>query len=174
MPIALEEEYKPGLPVVKRTALDEKFFGAIIKVDTRNRLRRDETSKRMVPVLKDDGSPAKELVVTCMVLPGTTAEVGIKDESYVPKPGELVRLILKGKSFGYWIESKAELGRPVQVGDIVSQITDRAQVYDAKGNPSGDEIKDQATLNNVPRNRSVGIYGPIEVRPAREGSEWIE
>jgi hypothetical protein len=173
LPIALEEEYKPGLPVVKRTRLGEKFFGAIVKVEQRDRLKKDEATGQMVPVTKPGGKAKQELVVTCLTLPGTTAPAGIGDNESVPEEGDLVRLILRGKAFGDWIESKSQLGRPVQVGDIVSQKTDRAQVYDAHGNPSGDELTDQAAVDAVPRGRSVGIYGPVEVRAPKDGSPWV-
>jgi hypothetical protein len=174
MAIALEGERKPGLPVVKRTALGQKFFGAIVKVEQRDRLKKDETTGAMVPVLKAGGKARQELVVTCMTLPGTTAPVGLGENEYVPEAESLVRLILKGKAFGDWIETKAALNRPVQVGDVVSQVTDRAQVYDAQGNASGPELTDQAAVNAVPRGRSVGIYGPITVREPKNGSPWIE
>jgi hypothetical protein len=174
MAIALEGERKPGLPVVKRTALGQKFFGAIVKVEQRDRLKKDETTGSMVPVLKAGGKARQELVVTCLTLPGTTAPAGLGEHEFVPEPEALVRLILKGKAFGDWIETKAALNRPVQVGDVVSQITDRAQAYDAQGNPSGPELTDQATVNALPRGRSVGIYGPITVREPKNGSPWIE
>lgn len=174
MPIALEEERKPGLPVVKRTALGEKFYGAIISVQQRDRLKKDDSTGLMTPVLKAGGKPRQELVVTCMTLPGTTASAGLGEEEYVPDPEVLVRLILKGKAFSDWIAAKGELGRPVQVGDVVTQITDRAQVYDANGNPSGSEITDQGALNAVPRGRSVGVYGPVTLRAPKDGSEWTD
>jgi hypothetical protein len=173
MAIQLEPERKAGLPVVKRTALGQKFFGAVIKIDQRDRLKRDETTNQMVPILKAGGNPKQELVITCLVLPSTTAPVGLGDDEHVPAPEEVVRLILKGKAFADWIQAKNELGRPVQVGDIVSQKTERAQVYDAQGQASGAEITDQATLTNVPRGKSVGIYGSIELREPKVGSEWV-
>jgi len=173
MPINLEEDRKPGLPVVKRTALGQKFFGAIVKVDQRDRQRRDESTGTMVPILKPNGRPRKELVITCMTLPGTTAPAGIGEQESVPNEGDLVRLILKGKAFVDWIESKNALGRTIQVGDVVEQVTNCAQVYDAQGNPSGAELTDQAAVNAVPRGRSVGIYGPVKVRAAKEDSEWV-
>jgi hypothetical protein len=173
MGIALENERKAGLPVVKRTAIGQKFFGAIVRVETRDRLRKDEATGAMVPVLKAGGKTRQELVLTCLALPGTTAPVGLGDDEHVPAEGELARLILKGKAFSDWISTKAELGRPVEVGDVVTQVTDRAQVYDAQGNPSGAEITDQAAVNAVPRGRSVGIYGPISVRAAKDGSPWV-
>ncbi len=173
MPIPLEEERKLGLPVVKRTALGQVFNGAVINVRQRDRLKRDEVTKALVPIPKLNGQARQELVVTCLTLPGTTAPVGLGDDEHVPQPEETVRLILKGKSFGDWIESKNELGRPVQVGDVVTQKTELAQVYDAQGNASGGEITDQAKLNAVPRGKSIGIYGPIKLRAPKNGSEWV-
>jgi hypothetical protein len=173
MGIALENERKAGLPVVKRTALAQKFFGAIVRIDQRDRQKKDDATGARVPLLKADGKPRQELVLTCLTLPGTTATVGLGENEYVPKPETLVRLILKGKAFADWIQTKADLGRPVEVGDVIMQVTDRAQVYDAQGNPSGPEITDQAKLTAVPHNRSVGIYGPISVKPPKEGSEWV-
>lgn len=173
MGISLEEERKPGLPVVKRTALGQTFNGAVVRVQQRDRQKKDEVTGEMMPILKPGGKARQELVVTCLTLPGTTAPVGLGDDEHIAGEAELVRLILKGKAFGDWIESKAALGRPVQVGDIVCQMTDRAQVYDAKGNPSGAEITDQATVDAVPRGRTIGIYGPITLRAPKDGSEWV-
>lgn len=173
MGIALEGERKAGLPVVKRTALAQKFYGAVVKVEQRDRQKKDDATGAMVPVLKAGGKARQELVVTCLVLPGTTAPVGLGEDEHVPETEDLVRLILKGKAFGDWIESKAALDRPVEVGDVITQTTDRAQVYDAQGNASGAEITDQASLNAVPRGRSVGIYGPVTLRAPKDGSPWI-
>jgi hypothetical protein len=171
MGIALEGERKPALPVVKRTALGEKFFGAVVKVEQRDRLKRDD-SGAMVAITKSDGRARQELVVTCLTLPGTTASVALGEDQHVPEPESLVRLILKGKAFGDWIESKTTLKRPVEVGDVVSQITDRAQVYDANGVATGAEITDQAALTAVPRGRSVGVYGPVTLRAPKDNSPW--
>ena len=173
MPIQLETERKAGLPVVKRTALGQTFHGAILKVEPRDRLKKDEVTGALVPMPKPNGKPRQELVLTCMTLPGTNAPVGLGDDEHVPEPGEIVRLILKGRAFADWIQSKADLGRPVQVGDIVKQVTDKAQVYDAQGNSSGAELTDQAAVNAVPRGRSIGIYGPITVRAPKDGSPWV-
>jgi hypothetical protein len=174
MPIQLEDERKPGLPVVKRTALGQTFYGAVVLVQQRDRLKRDENTNEMTPVLKAGGKARQELVVTCLTLPNTTAPVGLGEDEHLAEEEELVRLILKGKAFSDWIATKGALGRPVQVGDIVTQTTDRAQVYDAQGNPSGSEITDQAKLDAVQRGRSIGIYGPITLRAPKPGSEWID
>jgi len=173
MPIQLETERRAGLPVVKRTAIGQKFHGAILKVEPRDRQRKDEVTGQMMPLLKPNGKPRQELVLTCLVLPGTTAPVGLGDDEHVPEPEEVVRLILKSKAFADWLQAKTALERPVNVGDIVTQVTDRAQVYDAHGNPSGAEITTQAAVEAVPHNRTVGIYGPITVRPPKDGSPWV-
>lgn len=174
MGIALEGERKAGLPVVKRTALGQKFFGAIVKVEQRDRLKKDDATGAMVAVLKPGTDKARqELVLTCLTLPGTTAPVGLGEDEHVPETEDLVRLILKGKSFADWIQAKVELGRVVNVGDVISQTTDSAQAYDAQGNPSGGAITDQSVINALPRGKSVGIYGPITLRAPKQGSPWV-
>lgn len=172
MPISLEEERPPGLPVVKRTALGQRYVGAIVRVEQRDRLKKDDTTGLVAPLLKPNGKPRQELVVSCLTLPGSSAPVGLGDDEHLPAPGELARLILKGASFGNWIEAKGALGRPIAVGDVVTQVTEFAQVYDASGNATGSQITDQFTLEGVPRGRSVGIYGPLLITAAPPGSEW--
>lgn len=172
--ITLEEQRAPGLPVVKRTALNQTFNGAVLKVETRDRLKRGDDGT-MTPIIKPNGKHAQELVATCLVLPGTTAPAGLGDDEGVPEPGSMVRLILKGKSFGDWIEAKKSLTNgTVAVGDIVVQKTTVAQVYDAQGNASGPEIADQDAIDAARvKGRSVGIYGPITLREPKNGSEWL-
>lgn len=171
--ITLEEPRAAGYPVVKRTALGQTFNGAILKAESRDRLKRADNGT-MVPIVKDNGKHAQELVATCLTLPGTTAPVGLGEEESVPAPGDIVRLILKGKSFGDWIESKKSLqDGTVAVGDIVTMTTTVAQVYDQQGNPSGPEITDQDSINAArQRGRSVGIYGPLALRMPKPDSEW--
>jgi hypothetical protein len=172
MPIQLEEERAPLPPVVKFTALAQNFNGAVIRVQQRDRLKRDEATDALVPMLKPDGKPQQELVVTCLTLPGTTCFVVQKGNEFVPEKESIVRLILKGKSFSEWITTKGELGRPVQVGDIVNHVAKHAQVYN-NGKADGNLVTDQAVLDAVPRGRNFGIYGPVTLRAPKNGSEWI-
>ncbi len=176
MGIAAEDDTvrAPALPVVKRTAIGQTFNGAVAStIVQRDRLGRDDVTRQLVPILKPNGKPRQELVVTCIVLPGTTAPVGIGEDEHVPEPGDICRLILKGKAFGDWIECKTALGRPVNIGDVVTQTTDTAQSYDAHGNPTGGALTTQAEIDAQPRGRSVGIYGPLTLRAPRQDSEWI-
>ena len=96
------------------------------------------------------------------------------DDESVPEPGTIVRLILKGKAFGDWIEAKRSLpGGSIAVGDMVTQTTTVAQVYDASGNPSGPEISDQAAVDAArQKGRSIGIYGPLTLTEADDASVW--
>lgn len=171
--IALEEARTPGYPVVKRTALGQTFNGAIVKAESRDRLKRNE-DKTMVPIVKPNGKHAQEMVVTCVTLPGTTAPAGLGDTESIPEPGDLVRLILKGKSFGDWIESKKSMpDNRIAVGDIVIQKTTTAQAYDANGNATGAEITDQATIDSIrAKGRTIGVYGPVTLRLPKDGSDW--
>jgi hypothetical protein len=171
--ITLEEQRAPGYPVVKRTALDQVFNGAVLKAEARDRMKRGDGGESVV-ILNRRGNPAQEMVVTTLVLPGTTAPAGLGDEEGVPEPGDIVRLILKGKSFADWIEAKKSLpNNTVAVGDVVSTVTNVAQVYDAQGNPSGPEITDQAAIDAARlKSKTVGIYGTVSLRQPKEGSEW--
>ena len=56
---------------------------------------------------------------------------------------------------------------------MVTQTTDRAQVYDAQGNASGPEISDQdAVAAARQKGRSIGIYGPLTLHEGKADSEW--
>jgi hypothetical protein len=171
--ITIEEPRAAGYPVVKRTAIGQQFNGAVVKSESRDRLKRADDGS-MQPIIKPNGKPAQEMVVTCLALPGTTALAGLGDEESVPEPGDIVRLILKGKSFGDWIDAKKTLPNgAVAVGDVVCQVTTVAQVYDAQGIASGPEITDQALVDQArAKGRSVGIYGPLTLRVPGADSEW--
>lgn len=170
MAITLGEQRAPGAPVVKRTAIGQVFNGAVFNIERRNRQRRTEDGV-MVPVLRADGNPKQELVVHCLVMEDTTAPAGIGDEVGIPEVGERVRLILKGKAYADWIQAEKELGRQLQVGDFVRQVTTSAQAYDAHGAPKGKLITTQAEVDALPRSTSVGIYGDLKL--SQGSGEWV-
>ena len=148
--ITLEDPQTARPPVVKRTAIGQTFNGAVLKVEPRDRLKPGDDGT-MQPIVKPNGKHAQELVVTCLTMPGTTSPAGLGDDESVPEPGTIVRLILKGKAFGDWIEAKRSLpGGSIAVGDVVTQTTTVAQVYDASGNASGPEISVQAWSTGTP------------------------
>jgi hypothetical protein len=172
MPTSLEEPRTPGAPVVKRTALGQVFTGALVNVEQRNVLKRNDVTSLMEPVLKPDGKAKQELVLTLVTMPGTTAPAGIGDHNSVPEPGEVVRLILRGRAFGDWIEAKRDHG-VLETGDVVTQTTEYGQAYSGTGTLTGPKLTTQAELDAVPRTQSLGIYGSLSLRkPTPAEAEW--
>lgn len=174
MPITLDEPQGPRVPVMKRQRIGDTVTGAVVRT-----VQRD-VMKDGAPVPKDlsnpDGKKRQELVVTIVVLPGTTMPAGIGQDqpAAVPAPGDVCRMILRGLSFGQWIEAKGTLGQ-LQVGDIVTQTLDHAQVYNAQGAPTGPKLTTQAEVDAVPRGQSVGVYGPLTLRRAAPAdAQWVQ
>lgn len=171
MPITLDEPTGPRIPVMKRQRIGDTVVGAVVRTVQRDVLKDGQ------PVLKDNGKPRQELVVTIVAMPGTTMPAGIGTDSpaAVPAAGDVCRMILRGASFGDWIEAKNGLGGQLQVGDIVTQTLDHAQRYDANGGKSGAQITTQAELDAVPRGQSVGVYGPLTLRRATPAeAQWVQ
>jgi ribonucleoside-diphosphate reductase alpha chain len=81
-------------------------------------------------------------------------------------------MILRGRSYGDWIE--ATRNHTLHVGDVVTQVTDRAVTYSASG-AAEREITTQAELDSVPRGKTVGVYGSLAVRSAAPPeAAWVQ
>jgi hypothetical protein len=52
------------------------------------------------------------------------------------------------------------------IGDVIEQVVEFAQAYDANGTATGSKITDQASADRVPRGQSLGFYGPTTIRRA--------
>jgi hypothetical protein len=168
MPISLGGDRPKLPPVVKRQAIGDHFAGAIYWFEPRDVQKKDERTGETHPVLKPNGKPRQELVVSCIAMSGTTASAGLGDQVGVPAPGDEVRLILKGGSFGDWIEQVKALNNDPHVGDVVAFTVDHAQAYDASAAPKGPKITTQAEADKVPRGTPVGFYGPLTVTRATD------
>ena len=59
------------------------------------------------------------------------------------------------------------------VATLVQLETCWAQQYDQDGNPKGPKIEDQASADAVPRNVTIGFYGPLSIREGTDPA-WIE
>ena len=59
------------------------------------------------------------------------------------------------------------------MGDVLVLETRWAQQYDQDGNPKGPKIEDQAAADAVPRNVTIGFYGPLSIREGTDPA-WIE
>jgi hypothetical protein len=171
-----EETRAASTPVVKRQKIGEKFVGAIVRFEQRDKTKTDTDGTRR-PLLKTNGKPRQELVVHCIAMPNTTAKAGIGDDVYVPEPGNAVRLILGGKAFGDWIENrKTHRNGKICVGDVVVQQTTRAQAYDANGAPKGPELTEQAQIDSIrdkAPSTAIGVYGPITLHEPKD-RQWVE
>lgn len=172
MTITLEEAGTTRTPVLRRKRIGEAFGGALVRTTQRDVLKRDDATGTDRPVLKANGKPRQELVVTLVTISSTMA-AGLGEEVAVPEPGDIVRCILKGGGFGQWIEANGLL-KPRQVGDIVTLTSEWGQAYDAHGAPTGDKLTTQAQLDAVPRERSLGVYGSVAIRRATPAeTEWV-
>lgn len=172
MTITLEEAGTTRTPVLRRKRIGEEFVGALVRTTQRDVLKRDDATGTDRPVLKANGKPRQELVVTLVTI-SSTMTAGLGEEVAVPEPGDIVRSILKGGGFGQWIEAHGLL-KPRQVGDIVTLTSEWGQAYDAHGAPTGDKLTTQAQLDAVPRERSLGVYGSVAIRRATPAeTEWV-
>ena len=161
MPIAEEAPGVARYPVVRRSTIGERFVGAYVMHKSR-------------PILKDGaevinkatGKARHEMIVHALVMPGSTITVGNADSHTTPEPGDVVRLILKGKSFGQWIDGLNAMKGVQRAGDIVEMTIDQAQQYDSDGGLKGGAIHTQAEADKVPRGVTLGFYGPLTLRAA--------
>lgn len=179
MAIELNDGSRSAAPVIRQQRLAEVAYLAIVRPEQRDRLRKNQSSGAMEPIPNGSdrqGLPKvkQEMVVHAIAMPGTTMEARIGDEGGVPAAGDRVRLILKAKGFGDWIEARRQHRRGrLNVGDVLMLETRWAQQYDQDGNPKGTKIEDQAAADAVPRNVTIGFYGPLSLKEGSE-SRWIE
>lgn len=180
MPIDLNDQSAAiGTPVLRQQRIGEMAAIAIIRTEQRDRLRRNPSTNQMERIpngIDRNGQPKfkQELVIHGIALPGTTMAAGISGNVAVPAPGERCRLILKAKGFGDWIEArKHHRNGGLQVGDVLTLMTEHAQQYDQAGQPKGPKITDQATADATPRGVTIGFYGAMALQPGTDPA-WIE
>ena len=62
----------------------------------------------------------------------------------------------------------------ISVGDVVEQVVEFAQAYDASGHATGPKLTTQEQANAVPRSQAVGFYGPLTLRRATPAeAQWV-
>lgn len=181
MPIELSDNRIPSAPVLRHQVIGEYACLAIVRYEQRDRLKKNQVTNQMERIqkgIRQDGSPkyAQELVIHGVAMEGCTMQSKLGDTCTTPAPGDRVRVIIKGLSFGHWIEAlkahKTAHGK-LAVGDLLYLETTHAQQYDENGNPKGPEIRDQAQAAAVPRSVTLGFYGSLQLAPS-QSPEWQE
>lgn len=178
MAIDLNEPKRASYPVIRHSRIGELAQLAIIRLEQRDRMTTNQLTNQLERIpngSRPDGSLKfkQELVIHCLTLPGTDMTVKQGDDFVVPAAGSRVRVILKGKGFGDWIEArKSHRNGNLSVGDLLILSTQWAQKYDQAGAPKGPKVTDQAEVNAIPRGVTVGLYGPIELAPGADPA-WI-
>jgi hypothetical protein len=170
MAIQLGTERTGGTPVLSRTRIGEQHLAGLIRYDQRNILKNGQ------PVLKDNGKPRQELVVTLLAYDGDMT-AGIGGEYTTPTRGDVVRLILKGGAFGQWIDAVNTMPRPLQVGDMVWVNTTHAIRYESMGaNRELGQLNDQDDIDYykqtdqgwLNRRETLGYRGELRIRAAKD------
>jgi hypothetical protein len=150
MAIELQDGARIGAPVIRQQRLGEVAYLAVVRTEQRDRLRRNQSNGEMEPIPNGSdrqGRPRfrQEMVIHALALPGTTMEARLGDEGGVPAAGDRVRLILKARGFGDWIEARRGHRKgKLNVGDVLTLETRWAQQYDQDGNAKGPKIDEAA------------------------------
>lgn len=174
MPIEINESANyVSYPIIKHRNIGEYCRLAVIRWEQRAQLRKDPNTQQMVKVpngVDRNNNPKykQELVIHAIAVNGNM-QAAIGDAISMPASGDRVRVILKAKSFGDWIEQrKVHRGGKFQVGDLLNLQTTHAQQYDQNGVPKGAEIREHGIAAAVPRGVTLGFYGALTLSPGTD------
>lgn len=151
-------------PVIGARGLGQKVRAMVIDKEMRDRLDKDGKN-----ILNSRGKPAKEEVLTVMILEGTTGTVsgGDLNDDWTPEVGSVARLIYKGLAFGKLIDARKEVGGATMVGDVIEETSNSATVWRGQGDIAAKEVTDQATIDKArAKGLSVGWDKEITYRRA--------
>ena len=162
---------RTSYPVVRRTNIGEKIVVGLLKEEWRN-LRKKNSDGTWEDVLKADGKPAKQAVITCLVKE-STMPVADGNEERVPERGEIVRLMFDRGGASQWIDAKRKLDGQFKVGVLIAMNTTHALRYSTNGFAELGRIDTQADLDawyqsaaNIQRKESVGRRGDLALKDA--------
>lgn len=178
MAISLNDNNRISYPIIKHQRIGESCQLAVIRWEQRDRLKMDQATNQMVKIPNgfDRNNRPKfkqELVIHALAITGNMV-AALGDKSGVPAPGDRVRVILKSKGFGEWIEAKkTHRGGQFNVGDVLAMSTTHGQCWNADSSPKGPELRTQAEVDAVPRGVSLGLYGPLSLHEGQD-QQWIQ
>ena len=169
MAISLDDHVASSRPPVVRAAgFGQVVEGMVILKEVRPRLKRDKT-----PILKADGRPSKEEVLTVMVMADTTGVVssGGLDDDRTPAAGEVARIIVKGAGYKQLIDArKAGTGDKTDVGNVIRIEAHTAVIWEGEGKiiPGMERVTDETLVAKArAKGHSVGWNTTTTFRPAR-------
>jgi len=119
-------------PVVRAAGFGQTVVGMVI--DKEVRPRRD--NKSGAPILKADGRPSHEEVLTVMIMGGSTGIISGGDfgDDRTPEAGECCRLIVKGRDYGALIDARKKGTKgATNVGDVITAAATAATIWRGKG-----------------------------------------
>jgi len=165
---------QPGIPFIKVTRhIRQRIVGGLVDEEQRQQYTwRKENGKpvRGELAFKENGKPLLELVLTLVVMPGTSATMIDEDGvEVVPEPGTVVRHSIDGFKWGQYIKARDLLGKDnnPRTGDLFAQTYAHASIADGFENRT--ILATEAEIAAVPRD--VNIRKDMEILVRRPGPE---
>jgi len=118
-------------PVVRAAGFGQTVIGMVIDKEVRPRRSREGA-----PILKADGRPSHEEVLTVMIMGGSTGIISGGDfgDDRTPDTGEVCRLIVKGRDYGALIDARKKGTKgATNVGDVITTTATAATIWRGKG-----------------------------------------
>jgi len=160
----------PSIPIVKFRTMGQRIVGGLVDEEMRQQ-QKWVNGKAEGLRFKDDGKPAWELVLTLLVMPGSSAVVVDRDSGDdVPvEAGQLVRHIISGYKWNQYITARDLLGKDnkARTGDLFAQTYKHASIADGSENRT--ILATEADIAAVPRD--VNIRKDMEILVRRPGPE---
>jgi len=169
---------QPGIPFIKVTRhIGQRIVGGLVDEEMRQQ-QKWVNGKAEGLRFKDDGKPAWELVLTLLVMPGSSAVVVDRDSGDdVPvEAGQLVRVIISGFKWGQYIEARNALGKDnnPRTGDLFAQTFKTCSIDNGRGGREVLVTQEQVNAAKL-ADKVVGKDAEILVRrPGPEHTAIVE
>ena len=167
----------PSIPIVKFRTMGQRIVGALVDEEMRQQ-QKWVNGKAEGLRFKDDGKPAWELVLTLLVMPGSSAVVVDRDSGDdVPvEAGQLVRHIISGYKWNQYITARDLLGKDnkARTGDLFAQTFKTCSIDNGRGGREVLVTQEQVNAAKL-ADKVVGKDAEILVRrPGPEHTAIVE
>ena len=161
----------PSIPIVKFRTMGQRIVGGLVDEEMRQQ-QNWRNGKAEGLKFKDDGKPARELILTLVTMPGSSAVVVDRDSGDdVPvEAGQLVRVIISGFKWGQYIEARNALGKDnnPRTGDLFCQTFTKSSIDNGRG--GRDTLTTQEEINAAKLADKV-VGKDMEILVRRPGPE---